>query len=814
VTGLATPAASSDVGREPPDLGDPELTVPPRTLNSTNSLENALAWTEAVPATPAEAAELDLLEALPFYAMLVDSRRHILYANGAVRRDLPDPGILLPGATCPQVMHGLDHPCPDCPLEDAMRTGADTLEERELFDARSGRWFRITIYATARRTPDGRRIWLHFAQDISEQKAVTEERDFLYRVQEVVADLLRIGLQPLTLDEHLARMLEHVLAVPWLGLRPRGAVFLVCDEARTLEMRASRGMDAPVREACARVAAGSCLCGRAALEGEVQFASRVDERHETRYPSMTPHGHYCVPIRSQESLLGVLCLYVAEGHERSRQEERFLAAVADVMANVILHQRVLALFEQAAVGVAQIETETGRVVRINQKGCDIAGRTRKEMAEATFQEISHPDDRVLLLEHLARVRSGAHRELSLEQRCQHPSGAVVWARLTLSPMWPLGAASGYCIAVIEDVTARKVAELALAESEERFRSLFEAMTEGVALHEMVHDERGNAVDYRVLDVNPAFYKQAGIRRQDAVGRTASELYGTSPAPYLEVYARVAATGVPASFEVHFDPMGRYFRISAFCPGKGHFATVFEDITERRQMELALVRSSAALREQNEELDAFAHMVAHDLKTPLTVITGHAVLLRAGHEDLRKGVDAIERSSQQMVRIIDELLLLAKVRQTDERGQPLDMAAIVAASLRDLAELVGQHGGEVIVPPSWPAALGHAPWVQQVWVNYLSNALKHGGRPPRVELGASVQGDGLVRFWVKDNGRGLTADERARLFAPFSRLAVRTDGHGLGLSIVRRIVEKMGGTAGVESAGRGTGSTFSFTLPPA
>jgi len=123
------------------------------------------------------------------------------------------------------------------------------------------------------------------------------------------------------------------------------------------------------------------------------------------------------------------------------------------------------------------------------------------------------------------------------------------------------------------------------------------------------------------------------------------------------------------------------------------------------------------------------------------------------------------------------------------------------------------------------ALGYMPWVEEIWVNYLSNAIKYGGRPPRLELGADPLpnpppqageglGGGMIRFWVRDHGAGLTPEDQARLFTPFTRLdQVRVKGHGLGLSIVRRIVEKLGGQVGVESQ-VGQGSTFSFTLPGA
>jgi signal transduction histidine kinase len=170
----------------------------------------------------------------------------------------------------------------------------------------------------------------------------------------------------------------------------------------------------------------------------------------------------------------------------------------------------------------------------------------------------------------------------------------------------------------------------------------------------------------------------------------------------------------------------------------------------------------------------------------------------------------------MGNIINELLLLAGMRQIEIEQYPLNMARIVGEAQQRLIYMIEKYQAELILPNAWPAALGHAPWVEEIWVNYLSNGLKYGGKPPRLHLGAAAGSNGLVRFWVRDNGPGLTPAEQARLFTEFTRLnQVKTDGHGLGLSIVRRIVEKLGGQAGVESEGiPGRGCTFFFTLPKA
>jgi PAS domain S-box-containing protein len=247
----------------------------------------------------------------------------------------------------------------------------------------------------------------------------------------------------------------------------------------------------------------------------------------------------------------------------------------------------------------------------------------------------------------------------------------------------------------------------------------------------------------------------------------------------------------------------------------------QEIGERMQAEEALRQYTIQLEARNAELDAFAHTVAHDLKNPVSTLLGYAEMLerdgdKLSAEMVQEYLHTLVRNGRRMSTIIDELLLLSSVRSMDEvETEPIDMEPIVAEVQERLAYLIEEYEGEVTLPGSWPVALGYGPWIEEVWTNYLSNALKYGGRPPRVEVGATVQAEGWVRFWVRDNGAGLSPDEQARLFTPFERLhQVRVRGHGLGLSIVQRIVQKLGGQVGIESPSIGQvgGSTFYFTLP--
>jgi signal transduction histidine kinase/PAS domain-containing protein len=135
-----------------------------------------------------------------------------------------------------------------------------------------------------------------------------------------------------------------------------------------------------------------------------------------------------------------------------------------------------------------------------------------------------------------------------------------------------------------NITSRKIAEESLRQSEEKFRSMNFTMNEGICLHEIIYDESGKGVDYRILDINPAYEQITGLTREKTIGKKASELYGTGTPPYFDIYERVAASGKPESFETYFPPMQKYFSISAFSPQKGRFGTVFNDITERRRSE--------------------------------------------------------------------------------------------------------------------------------------------------------------------------------------------------------------------------------------
>ena len=224
-----------------------------------------------------------------------------------------------------------------------------------------------------------------------------------------------------------------------------------------------------------------------------------------------------------------------------------------------------------------------------------------------------------------------------------------------------------------------------------------------------------------------------------------------------------------------------------------------------------------LIQKNHELDAFAHTVAHDLKNPLHTILQSIYAIERAYEagnakEFYEFITMARQAAAKTSDIIEALLMLAGTsRHTQLFICSFDMAKIVVKAVERLEIMIKEYDGKLTMPERWPFVVGYPAWVEEVWFNYLSNALKYGGTPPKIELGLD-ESEMMVRFWVRDNGPGLSAEEQEKLFIPFTRLHThRAEGHGLGLSIVQNIISKLDGQVGVEST-PGHGSIFYFTLP--
>ncbi len=343
---------------------------------------------------------------------------------------------------------------------------------------------------------------------------------------------------------------------------------------------------------------------------------------------------------------------------------------------------------------------------------------------------------------------------------------------------------------------------------------------------------------RIVDLNPAALAMMGTEANALLGQSAAQAF----APWHDIVEQFKRTlEVQTDIVAEYNQQQRHYdlRIFPLHDRRGRItgrSIVVRDITDRKAIELALRERTAELETLNEQLDAFARTVAHDIKDPLTGVVALTSLLSEYSQDLspdaiQEYLDGITQSTMRLTGIVDALLLLASVRQIAVvNTEPLDMPAIITNVQKRLSVLIAERQATFITPETWPTIHSYGPWIEEVWANYVSNAIKYGGTPPRVEVGFSIADCRLpiadeegtpkskvqnpkseIRLWVRDNGSGLAVEQQAQLFTKFTRLRDTGPGHGLGLSIARDIVEKLGGEVGVQSE-VGQGSTFWFTLP--
>ncbi len=228
-----------------------------------------------------------------------------------------------------------------------------------------------------------------------------------------------------------------------------------------------------------------------------------------------------------------------------------------------------------------------------------------------------------------------------------------------------------------------------------------------------------------------------------------------------------------------------------------------------------------LGEKNDELERFVYTVSHDLKSPLITIKGFLGLLEkdalAGEvERMKKDMERIQSAADKMARLLNELLELSRIGRMKNAPQETTVSELAAEAVELVAGRLQERGARVDVEPGMPAVSGDRPRLGEVLQNLIENGVKFMGdqATPKIEIGTDPRhaGDGEIAYFVRDNGIGIDPRYHDKVFGLFERLETGTEGTGIGLAIVKRIVEVHGGRIWVESEGQGKGTAFYFTLP--
>jgi len=360
-----------------------------------------------------------------------------------------------------------------------------------------------------------------------------------------------------------------------------------------------------------------------------------------------------------------------------------------------------------------------------------------------------------------------------------------------------------------DNLARSNAELKdtlqqVSEGVEKYRSLFDNMTESFALTELILDKDDKPDDARYLEVNPAWERLMGIPREKVVGRTHREIEPRLDPLTVESVGKRVLSGTPGAFEYYSTILNRWVEVNMYFPRKGYLAYTMKDITERKKAD--------------RTKDDFIGMVSHELKTPLTVFLGAVkVAMTEGIsiDDRRELLSDASDSAESMVSLVDNLLELSRHqanRLTLNRSS-VDISRVIHDVIERDKSRLASHRLVLDIAPGLPPLEADQLRLERVLRNLLDNAVKYSATGTAIHISVQKDIDHLL-IGVKDGGKGIPAEEQEKLFQSFERLhetSVTRPGLGLGLLVCKRLIEAHGGEIWVDSA-PGKGSTFWFTLP--
>lgn len=398
-------------------------------------------------------------------------------------------------------------------------TGQENINEETITGAQ-GAARTIVTKKTLYVDPAGNKFIVGVIRDITDRKATEEQLQLNYDIQGVLNSLLNLSLKDMSLEEFLKGALGLIVSVPKLSLESRGGIFLAEEGKDNLKLKVHNGLTDAIEKTCANVPFGRCLCGRAASTRKTQFASSIDERHETSYDGIAPHGHYCVPILLGDKVLGVINLYVKEGHPYSKSEEDFLTSVANTLAGVIERKRIEEELKKNEASLAEAQ----RIARLGNWDWDIKANLIRWSDEVyrifavspwefngtmeAFLGYVHPDDREFVKQ---AVDDALHRKepYSIDHSIMLPDGSERIVHEQAEVRYDDKGEPVRMVGTINDITERKLMEGELRRHRDH-------------LEELVKERAA-----QIIQVNESLQKEIAERRRvEEALRESGENYRT------------------------------------------------------------------------------------------------------------------------------------------------------------------------------------------------------------------------------------------------------------------------------------------------
>jgi PAS domain S-box-containing protein len=443
----------------------------------------------------------------------------------------------------------------------------------------------------------------------------------------------------------------------------------------------------------------------------------------------------------------------------------------------------------------------------------------------------HPDDRQIVNEKISKILSHTDENYSYEARMLHADGTYRW-QIVIGQVVERNAENKATrlIGVRIDINEKKRAEIALCESEEKLSALFSSMTEMVVMHELILDNKGEPIDYRITDCNEVFTQITGVKKEDAVGQLATKVYQTEKAPYIDEYSKVCFFKENYEYKTYYPPLGRHFLISAVYLAENQFATVTTDISE-------IINVQEKLIEKNKELENYIYVASHDLRSPLVNIQGFSQRLSKQSAELRsiieiceadlnhkakilgitselipKTLDYIQTNVTKMDRLINGLLQISRTGRQSLSIQKINMNKLIQSIIGgynfEITEINAQYTINELSD-----CFGDENQLNQLFSNIISNTIKYRdpNKPLKLEISSIIRHNRVI-YSIKDSGLGISSKYLDKIWNVFYRVDASSSisGDGLGLSMAKRITENHKGKIWVESE-EGKGSVFYIEL---
>ena len=383
--------------------------------------------------------------------------------------------------------------------------------------------------------------------------------------------------------------------------------------------------------------------------------------------------------------------------------------------------------------------------------------------------------------------------------------------------------------IFSDVTERRNAEQKLKESEKNYRSLFENMTSAFAYHKIIVDEDNKPIDYEFLEANPAFEEFTGLKVENIIGKTVKEILPgieNDPADWIDKYGKVTLTGIPITFENYAEPLDQWYSVLAYSSRKDHFAVIFTNITEQKQVEKAIKKSEKEYREAYNRAEFYKDLFTHDINNILQNILSGIQLSEINIGDtgkLKKLKDYFSIIKDQLKRgakLVSNIRKLSKLEEAEISIKKVEICSILEKSIMYVKNAYQDKNMTIQVDSTSKKLYIQAnELLEDVFENILVNAIKYNDNLT-VEIlvkisKEKIQNKNYIRFEFIDNGIGIDDSRKNLVFQRGYSDEKSAQGMGLGLSLVKKIIDTYKGKIWVEDRVKRDykkGSNFVILIP--